>query len=71
MDVELKKDIVLFTRYIRRLAVKHPEAYIAGRTYTDTTIADVALLKHKHKKHEKLHYSRCRIAETGEMKFTE
>ncbi len=41
MNKELKKDIALLTKYLRRFGVKHPEVYLTGFTHYESSAEDV------------------------------
>ena len=67
MDVELDKDIVLFTKYIRKLGVKYPGVYISGFTGYDTTSAYVQYHDCHPKTDGKHHLTSYIIKETGKL----
>ena len=71
MNEELKKDMVLFAKYIRRLGVKYPKEYITGFTGYNSTAADVNYTGKQPKKGEERNYSWCMIEETGNLIFKE
>jgi len=69
MDKGFTKDIVLLAKYLRRLGVKYPEAYITGNTLHDIATADVTYYEHEPKNYDGFHYSHCRIDEKGKIRF--
>jgi len=69
MNEELKKDMGLFAKYIHRLGVKYPKAYITGHTHYYKTYGDVTWSEKEPKNDEDSHYLHCYIDDSGELEF--
>jgi len=67
MSEELNKDMVLLAKYMRRLALKYPRAYITSSKVHGSTRANVTYLECKAADGERSHYSDCIIDDTGKV----
>jgi len=70
MYEELANDMVLFAKYLRRLAVKYPDVYITAYTRYDSTAVDVTYNDYEPKEDGNCHFSGCVIEESGKIELT-
>jgi len=69
MESELKKDMALFAKYIRRLGLKYPKVYMVGSRQSDSTTGLVTYRDYDAKKDKETRYFRCKIDDAGKLKF--
>ena len=70
MNEELPKDMMLLAKYMRRLALKYPSAYITTSKIHNHTQVHVTYLEKEVAEGVAFHYSGCIIFEDGEQEET-
>jgi len=70
MNDKLPKDMMLLAKYMRRLALKYPSAYINTSKITKSTHVHVTYLEKEVAEGVADHYSHCLIFEDGKQEET-